>query len=165
MRQKRAKMSRYRGSHTHGGGHKKKRRGKGHQGGAGMGGTGARGDAKKPTILTKFGPSYFGKRGFTSIHKKKENVLSISFIETNFDKLVDKQIIVKEGNEFVFDSTLYKYDKILGRGNFTKKIKLICNEISAGAKEKVLAAGGTVEVLKADDFDEFEAEETQASEE
>lgn len=155
LKQKRAKVSRHRGSHTHGGGHKKKRRGKGHIGGAGMAGTGARGDSKKPTILTTIGPSYYGKRGFTSIHKKQNTVLSINYIESNFDKMVEKEIIVKEGTEFVFDSTLYKYDKILGRGNFTKKLKVICNSISQTAKEKIEAAGGSVEILG--DSDDFES--------
>lgn len=147
LRQKRSKVSRHRGSHTHSGGHKKKRRGKGHIGGAGLAGTGARGDSKKPSILVKFGTSYYGKRGFTSIYKKNSNTLSISYIEANFDKMVDLGIIVKEKEGYVFDSTLYKYDKILGRGSFTKKLKVICNAISEGAKERIEAAGGSVEVV------------------
>ena len=47
---KRKKNVRQRGHKTHGWGEKKKHRGKGHQGGAGMAGTGKRADSKKPSI-------------------------------------------------------------------------------------------------------------------
>ena len=70
LKQKRTKVSRHRGSSSHSGGHKKKRRGAGHRGGVGNAGTGARGDSKKPSILTTVGKSYYGKRGFNSIHAK-----------------------------------------------------------------------------------------------
>ena len=62
---KRKKVVKYRGSHTHGGGAKKKRRGAGHRGGRGMAGSGKRADQKKPTILKLYGNSYFGKKGFS----------------------------------------------------------------------------------------------------
>ena len=58
---KRKKSSRFRGSHTHGRGFKKKARGSGHQGGVGMAGTGKRGDQKKTLILNLYGKDYFGK--------------------------------------------------------------------------------------------------------
>jgi len=177
LKQKRSKVSRMRGTNSHGWGHKKKHRGKGHRGGVGLSGTGARGDVKKSAVLSNAkkivqiisaqkgvkmssikysGKDYFGKRGFHSIHKKANKVLSISFIEENFDTLVQDGYIVKEGTSFVFDSTAIGYDKILGRGNFTKKVTVICNEISANAKLKIENAGGKVEVLNPseDDFEE-----------
>lgn len=144
MLNKRKKTTRMRGTSSHGWGHKKKHRGKGHRGGMGNAGTGARADVKKPTILKLFGNTYFGKRGFTSIKKKKQNVLSLRYLENHFDKLVETGIIVKEGKEFVFDSTLFKYDKILGKTPFTKRLTIICHSISDSAKEKVEQAGGKV---------------------
>jgi ribosomal protein L15 len=59
---KRRKSSRFRGSHTHGRGGKKKARGSGHRGGFGMAGSGKRGDQKKTQILKKGMEEYFGKR-------------------------------------------------------------------------------------------------------
>ena len=44
---RRRKSRRFRGSHTHGRGFKKKARGSGHRGGVGMAGTGKRGDQRK----------------------------------------------------------------------------------------------------------------------
>ena len=152
-------MSRYRGSSSHGGGHKKKRRGAGHRGGVGLSGSGKGGDQKKSTILVKFGQAYFGKHGFNSIHKKKIKVLSLNYIEQNFDKLVDAGVIVKEGKEFVFDSTVFKYNKILGNGTFTKKVTIVCDEISVSAKTRVEEAGGKIVLTSGDAEDSEEASE------
>src|SRR3989344_2066211 len=58
---KRKKSSRFRGSHTHGRGFKKKARGSGHRGGKGMAGTGKRGDQRKTLVLNLYGNNYFGK--------------------------------------------------------------------------------------------------------
>lgn len=157
---KRAKTTRMRGSSSHGGGHKKKRRGSGHRGGFGMAGSGARGDQKKSMILTKYGKSYFGKRGFKSLDAKSNVVLSLTYLENNFDKLVGAGIIVKEGTNYVFDSTAYKYDKILGNGLFSKKMTIICKEISQTARAKVEGAGGKI-VLTASSEDDFEEDSSE----
>ena len=58
---KRRKVTRHRGSHSHQRGAKKKARGSGHRGGFGLAGTGKRGDQKKTLVLKKHGNSYFGK--------------------------------------------------------------------------------------------------------
>jgi len=140
-----------RGSSSHGWGHKKKHRGAGHRGGVGLSGTGARGDQKKSMILKKFGNSYFGKKGFTSIHKSDNKVLSIAFIENNFDKMVENGSIVKEGETFVFDATAYGVDKMLGNcKKFNKKVTVVCKDISETAKSRIVEAGGVVECAKED---------------
>lgn len=180
LNQKRSKTSRQRGSHTHGWGHKKKHRGSGHRGGFGLAGTGARGDSQKAGllaqgngILQKIAASkgvkvsvikkalskkaYFGKSGFTSIHKKKNNTISLTYIEHNFDNLIERGIIVKEKSEFVFDAKISKVNKILGKGNFTKKLTVICEDISESAKQRIIDAGGKVEIT-ADDEDSSEEE-------
>ena len=141
---KRKKFSRQRGGNSHGWGHKKKHRGAGHRGGVGRAGTGARADTKKPTILSKIGKTYFGKRGFVSRESKKRNLLSLSQIEENFDVFLERKEIEKnEKGEYVFDTTR-KYDKILSGNNFTQKINLTVKEISKSAKKKVEDLGGKV---------------------
>jgi large subunit ribosomal protein L15 len=144
LKHKKSKVKTMRGTSSHGWGHKKKHRGAGNRGGKGMAGSGARGDAKKPSILTTIGNSYYGKRGFSSIHAKKINVLSLTFIDTHFEELTTSGLIV--------DGTLNTIDmrinKVLGRGKLTHKLNIICEEISANAKAAVEAAGGSVEVTK-----------------
>jgi len=167
LTKKKTKVSKMRGTSSHGWGHKKKHRGKGHRGGVGLSGTGARGDAQKSGLLskgTKFlqkvsatkgvklktfkkmlsKQTYFGKRGFASIHKEKTNVLALSYIENNFEKMVESGLISKEGNDYVFDSKKAGYNKILGGGILTKKLKVICDEISQTAEKKITDVGGSV---------------------
>jgi len=167
LTKKKSKVSRMRGTSSHGWGHKKKHRGKGHRGGVGLSGTGARGDAQKTGLLakgTKFlqkfsatrgvklkdlrktlsKQSYFGKRGFVSLQKTKNEVLSLSYIENNFDKMVESGLIVKEEKDYVFDANFAGYDKILGGGILTKKLKVICDEISESAEKKIVDIGGSV---------------------
>ena len=112
--------------------------------------------AKKGVKLSnlKAGNEYFGTRGFNSVHKKASNTMSLSYIENNYDKMVSSKMIEND----VFDSTKYKIDKILGRGKFTRKLKVICNDISKSAKSQIEAVGGKVEVLG-------ESEESSNSEE
>jgi len=166
LKSKKSKVLKMRGTSSHGWGHKKKHRGAGNRGGKGLSGTGARGDAQKCSVLTnsksilqkmaaakgvklskvKMGSTYFGKTGFTSIKKTSVKTLSISHIENNFDSLVENGLIVKDGTNYVLDATISKYDKILGKGIFTKKLNIITKAISQSAKANIEAAGGSVEV-------------------
>src|SRR3989344_5535738 len=85
---KRRKMSRMRGTGTHGGGARKKRKKSGHRGGAGMSGTGKRSDHKKTLVLALYGHKYFGKQGVTSRSTKKDKRkrINIEDIELNLEK-------------------------------------------------------------------------------
>ncbi len=159
LKQKRSKVSRMRGSNSHGWGHKKKHRGSGHRGGVGLAGTGRGADAKKPTILTTFGSSYFGKKGFKSISKESLNLISLKYIEDHFEKLVEEGKIIKEKSDFVMDTNALGYDKVLGTGKLTKKLKVVCREISESAKEKIEAVGGKVELVFDESFESSEKAE------
>lgn len=144
LKQKQSKVKKMRGTSSHGWGHKKKHRGAGHRGGVGNAGTGARGDSKKPSILTSVGNSYYGKRGFHSIHAKKMSVLSLTYVENHFNDLVESGTIV----DGTLDTTKMNINKVLGRGKLSHKLNIVCEEISANAKAVVEAAGGSVEVTK-----------------
>ena len=82
---KRKKSSRYRGSHTHGRGFKKKARGKGHRGGKGMAGSGKRADHKKSLVIKLYGNKYFGKS--KTLRKKKSKRLKVMNIHQIIDQL------------------------------------------------------------------------------
>ncbi len=172
-------MSRMRGSSSHGGGHKKKRRGAGHRGGIGLSGSGARGDQKKTAVLSRSSSFFkilsaqkgvpvkelvkkymhFGKKGFKSLNKHSNEVISINHIENYFDKMVENGLIVKEGTEFVFNATAAGYDKVLGRGKISKKVTIVVEEISALAKQRVEEAGGKVILSSEDDFEDSPSQE------
>jgi large subunit ribosomal protein L15 len=127
---KRKKVSRHRGSHTHGRGFKKKARGKGHRGGIGMAGSGKRGDQKKTKILNLHGNDYFGKsktrRG--EIPKKLESI--------NLRDISEKYKGKKEVE--------LKGYKILSEGNLKEKITIKASAASKSAIDKVKKLGGDI---------------------
>ena len=133
---KRKKVRKYRGSHTHGGGSKKKRRGSGNRGGFGMAGTGKRADQKKPTIINEYGNTYFGKRGFVVPNKGIE-YKAINLRDLNI--LIEKKSIKNEIN--LKD---YKYTKLLATGKLKYPLKITVELASKNAIEKVKKAGGSV---------------------
>lgn len=175
---KTTKTQRQRGNSSHGWGHKKKHRGAGHRGGKGLSGTGARGDAKKPSVLSNsaklkkliaaqkgvkassvvLGKAYYAKRGFDSKRKVIANTFSLRYLEENFEKMKSQGLIVEENGEMVFDSVVLGYDKVLGKAPISHKITLICGTISASAKSRVEEAGGKVIVSESEE-DDFADEE------
>lgn len=139
---KRKKNTRQRGHKTHGWGAKKKHRGKGHQGGAGMAGTGKRADSKKPSIWKE---DYFGKRGFVSkTPKAKINPVNISLIEQHIDRFVSNNLIKKENDFYSVELEKLGFNKLLGDGKVSVKFKIKTPYASQKAIEKVKEAGGEV---------------------
>ncbi len=145
LRFKRKKVTKYRGSKTHGGGSMKKRRGAGNRGGRGMAGTGKRGDAKKPSVWAN--KKYFGKRGFKPQNKKTTKSCSLLYIEKSLPTLIKTELVKEESGMFVVDLATLGFDKLLSQGNITKKFKITAWQASAKTIEKVKAAGGEVIVL------------------
>lgn len=127
------------------------RRGRGHGSGngktAGKGNKGqkARSGAPRPGFEGGQMPLYrrLPKRGFTDINSKDIVGINVSALnvfedgsEVSVQTLLDRKI-VKNARDGV---------KILGGGELTKKLTVKANAFSAGAKEKIEAAGGTAEV-------------------
>ncbi len=140
---KRKKNDRQRGHKTHGWGAKKKHRGKGHQGGAGMAGTGKRADSKKPSIWKDV--NYFGKHGFVSkTPKVKINAVNVSYLEQHLNRLLSSNIIKKEGAVYSVELEKLGYNKLLGDGQISMKFKITAPYASKSAIAKVREAGGEV---------------------
>ena len=129
---KRKKNSRQKGSYTYGWGSKKKHRKAGNRGGRGMSGTGKRSDHKKTMILKKYGHEYFGKFGFRRPQHTKIKIKTINLCD--LEKLKETNI----------DLTNLGYDKLLGKGEITKKITVTINSCSKNAKEKIEKIGGQI---------------------
>tara|TARA_Y100000310_G_scaffold299251_1_gene333917 strand:- start:2672 stop:3109 length:438 start_codon:yes stop_codon:yes gene_type:complete len=141
---KRKKVSRCRGSMTHGGGSKKKRRGAGNRGGKGMAGSGKRGDSKKPSLWKQ---KYFGKYGFTSKNTGKINATNIDYLEENLLKL-PQDVVSKEDEFFSVDLKKLGFNKLLSKGKVINKYKIRVTYASKKAIEKIKNNGGEVILLK-----------------
>ncbi len=128
---KRKKVSRMRGSHTHGRGFKKKARGSGHRGGVGMAGTGKRGDQKKTLVLNLYGNDYFGKdRALRRKVYPKLKSINLREIQQNLKK-GESQVDLKGF-------------KILGEGEISAALKIKASAASKSASEKVKKSGGEI---------------------
>ena len=139
---KRKKNTRQRGHKTHGWGAKKKHRGKGHHGGAGMAGTGKRADSKKPSIWKE---DYFGKHGFVSkTPKVKIKAVNIGFIERHLNKFLSSNLIKKDDEIYSLELEKLGYNKLLGDGRVYMKFKIKTPYASKNAIVKVKEAGGEV---------------------
>jgi len=126
---KRTKQTRYRGTHTHGRGFKKKARGKGHRGGIGNAGSGKRADHKKNLKLRKPGKE-----------KKVRKAPIIKLKSINLRDISNKFKGKKEIN--------LKGYKILSLGELTEKVKITASAASKSAIDKVKKAGSDIILLE-----------------
>jgi large subunit ribosomal protein L15 len=84
------------------------------------------------------------KRGFTNIFKKKISVINIrDLAEFESGSIVDVPALVRRG------LVKGRWDgiKLLGQGNIDVPLTVRLNRVSKGAEEKIVAAGGKVEVI------------------
>nr|AJS12303.1 50S ribosomal protein L15P [uncultured archaeon] len=138
-RQKKRVRYRGKGSGTHGGGARKKRRGAGSRGGRGNAGTGKRAGHHK------FWGS-LGSRGFIPRRSSgKTDVINVGDLTAErLTHWVSEGKATKEGNTYIVDLTSLGYGKLLSTGNFAVKAKITIAQCSPAAAEKVKAAGGEV---------------------
>lgn len=128
------------------------RRGRGH--GSGNGKTAGKGHKGQKARSGGTRPGFEGgqmplyrripKRGFKNFNAKEIVAINVSALEVfdngatvDVDALIERGI-VKNPRDGV---------KILGNGDFTKKLTVKANAFSASAKEKIEALGGTAEVM------------------
>ena len=84
------------------------------------------------------------KRGFNNIFAKPLEMVNVSDLNRFEDGAeVDANVLLAQG---VLSKCTYGV-KILGNGELTKKLTVKASAFSAGAKEKIEAAGGKAEVV------------------
>lgn len=87
------------------------------------------------------------KRGFKNgLFKKVYTIVNIGIINEKYEDgaVVDAQVLLKDG----VISKIEEYGlKILGEGEFTKKITIRASKFTESAKQKIEQAGGKVEVI------------------
>lgn len=140
---KRSKLSRHRGSHTHGWGNKKKHRGAGNRGGRGNAGRGKHADHKRPSFAKK--GIFLGHTGFT-MHGVTEQLraVNLDFMQEHIDQFVRDGKAEKKGSSYVVDLSALGYNKILGSGNLRIKLVVTADHFSKNAEGKIKKAGGEI---------------------
>jgi len=122
------KVDKQRGHRTHGWGSPKKHRGKGSRGGKGWAGS----EGHRMTHILKYARDRIGKHGFTAKTTKKFNTVNL------------REVAKLAGKEKKIDLSKFGYDKLLGTGEIKVALEIKVDYFSAGAKEKVEAAGGKI---------------------
>ena len=126
-----SKANKHRGRcRTHGRGHKAGR-GAGKRGGRGLAGI------NKHRVMTriKYMPDHWGMHGFN-----RHPTLRTVYVTVNVSQLED----MAKGNDTI-NLTEMGIDKILGSGRINSALKVIVQEASARAVEKIEAAGGSID--------------------
>ncbi len=134
----RKKVSKLRGSKTHGWGTKKKHRGAGSKGGRGNAGS----KKQKKTWFLKYDPKHIGKYGFTSVKKKcSSRSVRVGSLES------------LAGGKKDIDVGKLGYAKVVGGGSISSKLTVKAPAFTRSAAESIEKAGGKVDgvVAGADD--------------
>lgn len=136
-----SKNKKGRGSGTHGGGSKKKRRGAGSKGGRGNAGSQKHNKIKE----SKENPDKFGaEKGFKRPDSVQKNVDTINLKELDhrIDSLLEEGKVEKEDGDIIVDISDLGYDKLLGSGSITKPLVVKSENFSEKSKQKLEEAGG-----------------------
>ncbi|MFA5363629.1 MAG: uL15 family ribosomal protein [Candidatus Bathyarchaeia archaeon] len=136
------KVRRYRGSRTHGYGQVGQHRCRGGRGGTGKAGL----DKHKWSLVLRYNPTYWLKRGFVSARtlNKKVNVINVGKLESLVEKLEAEKKLERKDNKIFLDLDLLGYNKLLGTGEITKPMVIKVGSYSESASQKLEEAGGQI---------------------
>lgn len=132
----------FRGHRTHG---------RGNKSGRGAGIRGGRGNAglhkHKWIAVNKYRPFHFGRHGFKRPPEvvKEKKTINLQEIEENFENWLKEGKIKEENGIFTLDLRALGIDKLLGKGKISRKMRIIVDECSSKAKEKLEAIGCKIE--------------------
>lgn len=83
------------------------------------------------------------KRGFHSLNRKRFAVVNLDRLAALELDLITPQVLIERGViRHVYDGL-----KVLGRGDARPRLRLSAHLVSAGARAKIEAAGGQIELL------------------
>lgn len=82
------------------------------------------------------------KRGFNNIFKKHYAIVNLQDLDRFDDGArIDRQVLIEAG----LVAKKYSLVKVLGNGEITKKVTIAVDKVSVAARQKIEAAGGTIE--------------------
>ncbi len=136
-----SRSKKLRGSRTHGRG-KKAGRGAGIQGGHGNAGLSKQGKIG----MLKYDRDHYGRHGFKRPQCMVEanSTINVAELCEQLDRYVDLGFATKNGDAYDVDLTSAGVDKLLGNGSIGVAVNVTVAMVSAIAREKIEAVGGTI---------------------
>jgi len=112
------------------------------------GGKGAAGMHKhRWTWVVKYFPNWFGKHGFTRVNPKHQPTvkgINVGVLDEIASRMVLENKAVFDKDKILINVIDLGFNKVLGGGTVTNKLKVITYDITKVAKEKIEKAGGEV---------------------
>ena len=137
------RIKRIRGTRTCGGGSAKKRRGKGSKGGSGHAGAYAHHVVWSLKRGIRKGKN---KSQLPTYNRSDDTAVNVGDLEEILEELIERGKAEEKGDGIYLDVNELGIQKILGKGEVTKKLMLKANKISKTAQEKIERVGGSVEI-------------------
>ncbi|MDR1404324.1 MAG: 50S ribosomal protein L15 [Candidatus Methanoplasma sp.] len=136
-----SRTKKMRGSRTHGRG-KKAGRGAGLIGGHGQAGLSKTGKM----YMLKYDRDHFGRHGFKRPQcvVRANSTINVSELREQIERFVSMGFAVREGDTYNINLTNAGIDKLLGNGSIGIPVNVTVSQISAKAREKIEASGGSV---------------------
>ncbi|MCL2142708.1 MAG: 50S ribosomal protein L15 [Methanomassiliicoccaceae archaeon] len=136
-----SRTKKFRGLRTHGRG-KKSGRGAGIIGGHGNAGLGKH----KRIHMLKYDREHFGRRGFKRPQcvVAANRIINIKDMLEQLEGYVSLGFAKKDGPSYTIDLTAAGIDKLLGTGDINIAVNVTVSQISAQARDKIVASGGSV---------------------
>ena len=136
-----SRTKKFRGLRSHGRG-KKAGRGAGIIGGHGNAGLGKH----EKLRMLKMDRNYFGRHGFKRPQcvVRANSTINVGELCEFMDKYVSLGVAKKNNDAYDINLTEAGIDKLLGTGNIDCKVNVTVSQISAAAREKIEAAGGSI---------------------
>jgi large subunit ribosomal protein L15 len=143
LRYMKKRIKRIRGTRTCGGGSAKKRRGKGSRGGVGHAGAYAHHFvwSLKRGIIKGQHPSKPHPYG-----RSDDTAMNVGELEEMLPELIVAGKAEEKDGGVYLDAEKLGIQKILGKGNVTKKLMLKVSKVSKTAQEKIEQVGGSIEL-------------------
>lgn len=128
------------GSRTQGNGNHRTNRHSGNKGGKGSAGS----DKHLYLKVMKKDPQYFGKHGFKPPSKLADDdkIINVGELDEYSEELLEEGLAEEDGDQIVIDVSELGFDKVLGSGKISKPLKVIAENFSDSAKEKIEDSGG-----------------------
>jgi len=145
---RRKKYRKYLGKRYARRGYNDRNRGAGNRGGRGM--SGWRFKKQKRIAFEKYYKQIIeDKKGFTTPNLKKDiTAINIGDLEEYFEYLLDNGMISMEDEYYVINLRDLGIEKLLGKGDISRKVKILVKKASKNAIEKIKAKGGEVIILE-----------------
>ena len=83
------------------------------------------------------------KRGFTNIFQKQFNIVNVDAINDLSETVITPEVLKTAG----IVKNIKKMVKVLGKGDVTRPVTVKAHAFSASAKEKIIKAQGSIEII------------------